>query len=646
MPKIPIPDIPRLPEHQDNATHFNSAPGLNWNVNPDDPGRALQHFGNRVLAMGLKAGDYLKEFAEERQKAEDTDAFQELELLTIQSNNDMNAFMRDNPGRYEDFSREYQTRFEALEDQRTEIKNRMSTQGKKAADFYIQKDRLNQTETVSRIERQAFVTAKTQNLESRLTRFAKMGQPPEDVQRMIDDYTVGDHPILTPEMGDAYMQKYLEQYEFFQVRDLIENGGSSEVWSALEEKDGNGKFTKYTNLSQSDRRKLTQFCEQKQTEEQNAEDDSILNDILTGNWYQTEAEFDDALENGDIFYSNERENRIRQWVRTYERQQKTEQEAAEQEQQNNIYAAAVSSFLQGDFPYTKTDLDSMLKQKQITNETYNRLVPLLEKDEAQKRSARIDAVKESFIRGNPVYKSFDDLDKALKKGLIDRDEFDQYLPWVRDWNSAERQRVESFKRERDQQIAQMQAQQKKDRLQAFLLQVDLAEFSSDPLLANQKEQTLRGLAVSLFESDLDSLSKAVDAISSRKKEFVNLQGVFQQPEGKLVMSYILKEYRKSDGTYKGLKWDPNGWKKDKSQEFMQARYYEVIDYARELLGKGKTANEVIKIIEDNVAKLNDGQISTIFDTSRFLLNPGDIWGGYRFKGGDPSDKNNWDAVRK
>ena len=177
MPKIPIPDIPRLPEHQDNATHFNSAPGLNWNVNQDDPGRALQHLGNRVLAMGLKAGDYLKEFAEERQKAEDTDAFQELELLTIQSNNDMNAFMRENPGRYEDFSREYQTRFEALEERRTEIKNRMSEQGKKAADFYIQKDRLNQTETVSRIERQAFVTAKTQNLETRLSQFAKMGQP-------------------------------------------------------------------------------------------------------------------------------------------------------------------------------------------------------------------------------------------------------------------------------------------------------------------------------------------------------------------------------------------------------------------------------------------------------------------------------------
>ena len=646
MPKIPIPNRPALPEHHDNAVHSNVAPGLNWNVDPNDPGRELQQFGDRVLNMGLKVGDFLKDYAEERQKAEDTDAFQELELLTIQANNDMNAFMRDNPGRYEDFSREYQTRFEALDERRTEIKNRMSTQGKKAADFYIQKDRLNQTETVSRIERQAFVTAKTQNLESRLTQFAKMGQPPEDVQRMIDDYTVGDHPILTPEMGDAYMQKYLEQYEFFQVRDLIENGGSSEVWSALEEKDGNGKFTKYTNLSQSDRRKLTQFCEQKQTEEQNAEDDSILNDILTGNWYQTEAEFDDALENGDVFFSNERENRIRQWVRTYEQQQKTKQEAAEQEQQNDIYTSAVSSFLQGDFPYTKTDLDTMLKQKKITNETYNRLVPLLEKDEAQKRGARIDAVKESFIRGNPVYKSFDDLDKALKKGLIDRDEFDQYLPWVRDWNSAERQRVESFKRERDQQIAQQQAQQKKDRLQAFLLQVDLAEFSSDPLLANQKEQTLRGLAVSLFESDLDSLSKAVDAISSRKKEFVNLQGVFQQPEGKLVMSYILKEYRKSDGTYKGLKWDPDGLKKDKSQEFMQARYYEVIDYARELLGKGKTANEVIKILKDDVDKLNDGQIATIFDTSRFLLNPGDIWGGYRFKGGDPSDKNNWEAVRK
>lgn len=319
MPKIPIPDIPRLPEHQDNATHFNSAPGLNWNVNPDDPGRALQHFGNRVLAMGLKAGDYLKEFAEERQKAEDTDAFQELELLTIQSNNDMNAFMRENPGRYEDFSREYQTRFEALEERRSEIKSRMSTQGKKAADFYIQKDRLNQTETVSRIERQAFVTAKTQNLETRLSQFAKMGQPVADVQRMIDDYTVGEYPILTPEMADAYMAKYLEQADFFRVRDLID-AGDPDVVENLTKKSGD-TFTEYTHLSRDQREQLKRYGEQKQVERENEMDDRVLAGLNSGERvYESKEQIKSDLDNKVI--SAKQYNRYIGWYEADERERK------------------------------------------------------------------------------------------------------------------------------------------------------------------------------------------------------------------------------------------------------------------------------------------------------------------------------------
>ncbi len=338
MPRIPIPNRPALPEHHDNAVHASSAPGLNWNVDPNDPGRALQHLGNRVLNMGLRAGDYLKAFAEERQKAEDTDAFQELELLTIQANNDMNAFMRDNPGRYEDFSREYQTRFEALEERRSEIKSRMSTQGKKAADFYIQKDRLNQTETVSRIERQAFVTAKTQNLETRLSQFAKMGQPVADVQRMIDDYTVGEYPILTPEMADAYMAKYLEQADFFRVRDLIE-AGDPDVVENLTKKSGD-TFAEYTHLSRDQREQLKRYGEQKQVERENEMDDRVLAGLNSGERvYESKEQIKSDLDNKVI--SAKQYNRYMSWYEADERERKAaeKQLKAEAKQEEKDKAA-------------------------------------------------------------------------------------------------------------------------------------------------------------------------------------------------------------------------------------------------------------------------------------------------------------------
>ena len=565
MPKIPRPDIPRLPEHQDNATHFNSAPGLNWNVNPDDPGRALQHFGNRVLAMGLKAGDYLKEFAEERQKAEDTDAFQELELLTIQSNNDMNAFMRENPGRYEDFSREYQTRFEALEERRTEIKNRMSEQGKKAADFYIQKDRLNQTETVSRIERQAFVTAKTQNLETRLSQFAKMGQPVEDVQRMIDDYTVGEHPILTTEMADAYMAKYLEQFDFFRVRELIDAGDPSIVDQLKKKSDGS--FTEYTHLTRDQREQLIRAAETQQNKAELEGDQEFLAALYQGE-IPTEEMLVHAKNDGLI--SSEQFNKRIGWVKQFLSSADSEAKRA----------------------------DAAAKQVQ--------------KEFEANREAWFEA---SLHMNAPKYKDQGELDTAFKAGELNVDEYNKYSDMLARYNSG----LERAKEQAAEAARKTAAQIETDMRDSFKWDIYTKNYPMQPekayaeakkdWAAIQKKVKNPKLLLELSEF----LNKKIsDTLSNTEDEF-------KTPEGKDVLNFIEVSYwDDKESQYKGLVYDQGGWfSRDgaNSQEHQRAQFYNLLEIARGKLQAGESAEKIKEYVKKQVGEMNRGKIRDVLNSA-------------------------------
>ena len=279
MPKIPIPDIPRLPQHQDNATHFNSAPGLDWNVDHSDPGKAWKDLGNNVLRAGLSIGKDLMDIAERKQDAEDSDNFRELELLELRAENDLVAYMRENPDGWNDYARMNSNWREERLQKQQELLDKMSPQTRKGAEHFIKKNYIRQDAMVEHYSFQAFAASKITNLDNQTSELAKMGGQQELAFRFIDDAVLDG--VLTQEMADARKEHFMEQDDFFRVRELIE-ADDPDIIDKLKKKT-DGAFTEYTHLTRDQREQLIRAAKTQQTQRETEEEYRIRAEFTLGN---------------------------------------------------------------------------------------------------------------------------------------------------------------------------------------------------------------------------------------------------------------------------------------------------------------------------------------------------------------------------
>lgn len=336
MPKIPIPNIPKLPEHQDNASHFNSAPGLDWNVDHSDPGKAWKDLGHGVLRAGLSIGNDLMDIAERKQDAEDNDNFRELELLELRAENDLVAHMRENPDGWNDYARMNANWREERQEKQQELLDKMSPKTRKAAEYFIQKNYIRQDAMVEQYSFQGFATSKMTNLDNQTAELAKMGGQQELAFRFIDDAVLDG--VLTQEMADARKAHFMEQDEFFRVRELID-AGDPDVVENLTKKSGD-TFTEYTHLSRDQREQLKRYGEQKQVERENEMDDRVLAGLNSGERvYESKEQIKSDLDNKVI--SAKQYNRYMSWYEADERERKAaeKQLKAEAKQEEKDKAA-------------------------------------------------------------------------------------------------------------------------------------------------------------------------------------------------------------------------------------------------------------------------------------------------------------------
>lgn len=286
MPRIPMSDRGYVP-HVEGGVRMTGAPGMGFGM---ENARGLRDVANGLDGLGegaMKVYGALKLRAEAAQEAEDTDNMQALELQEMQATNDLNAFMRENPGRYLDFENELQTRTKNLTEARTGYLEKMSPNARRRAEFYLKKTDLDRANNVRYVGWQAQATAKMQNLETRLSDLAKIGADDAAIQ-MIDEYTVGDAPLLTQPMSDQFKAKYWEQRDFFQVREQID-AGDPDVLEKLNKK-SDGQFTEYTHLTREQRERLKQYAEQKDVERELQTDLDVMTSFTSGDPRYTDKE--------------------------------------------------------------------------------------------------------------------------------------------------------------------------------------------------------------------------------------------------------------------------------------------------------------------------------------------------------------------
>ena len=294
--------------------------------------------------------------------------------------------------------------------------------------------------------------------------------------------------------------------------------------------------------------------------------------------------------------------------------------------------------------------------KNITEDYRDQLIRVAKTAKTQKETERDAHVLAEINQGRVPTE--DSLIAAKDADIITEEQFNRYMGWVKSYNSAiasaEKAAKAEAKAEKNEakqaanEAKRLQREQETIEKDHWNYKISNTWFSSDPNAAwAQREQIWSEILKSVNDSsDLNELMKHLD---SQMQDGLSGKSEFTTPDGKLVQQYIEKSYR--DGVQiKGLSYDPSGlFNKVKDQKFMQARYYEIHEMAREMLRKGKTGTEVIEEVKKRVGQLNDGEIKFIM-TPRYIRDkaqtgfrpqPGDTFGGYIFKGGDPADERSW-----
>lgn len=565
MPKIPIPNIPRLPEHQDNAVHFNSAPGLDWNVDHSDPGQGWRDLGRGALRAGLSIGGDLMDLAERKKDAEDNDNFRELELLELRAENDLVAHMRENPDGWNDYARMNANWREERQQKQQELLDKMSPKTRKAAEFFIQKNYIRQDAMVEQYSYQGFATAKMTNLDNQTAELAKMGGQKELAFRFIDDAVLDG--VLTQEMADARKEHFMEQDDFFRARELIE-AGDPDILGKLNKKSGDS-YSEFTHLTREQREQLKRYGEQKQVERENEMDDDVLVSFRSGKpKYATKTQLDDALEKKEI--TKKQYNKYSNWLEDY--------------------------------------------NTTVENNTL--------RVNSRHLKGRTEAYEAELVTGGKAeFKTFDELKDAYQSGRISAEEFNNLNAVLSRYESANA----SAAKARQTEIQQAQARQATETKEQVMWEVYQTNFSSNSNIAVMQAKELRDEADRRIK-DFGDLEAVHQFIDQRMNDVLNGRNEFATTEGKIVSDWIDSTYldrknwlgKKRDiPKFEKLYYDPDGFKnKVETQEFQEARFYELKDKARQLLRDGNRSGAVIQELKGIVGELNDGAISVIMEPEK------------------------------
>lgn len=178
-------------------------------------------------------------------------------------------------------------------------------------------------------------------------------------------------------------------------------------------------------------------------------------------------------------------------------------------------------------------------------------------------------------------------------------------------NLRKAQREEKEKEEKARTEAQKKADA--DAKNAFQFGIVTTDFSTDPAINRQQVIDLKDEVSQRFSGKPETLKTLYEAIDERGNAALSGGDEFSTPEGKALFNMIQKTYIDSNGKYKDLEYDDPWYRSptNDSQEFMQARCFELFDRGRALIASGKSAREAWEILKPDVDKMEQGKLASL-----------------------------------
>ena len=549
MPRIPLSEGQQLQPMRHDAVHAPMSIAGDFGM---DDARALIGAGDRIRNAGEKIAGAGLAFASALVEQENRLAAAEDRNLLERYHQELNAKLASNPNVTDEEKQGWiADRARQYDDERRQFVDRMSSGFRKQHDAEIAGIRIRYQGEQTRI----LAAGRAQRVYDHYKELLKAAGLRGDLveyQRLLGEAQGGETKVFSDEEAELLNRNYQHLADFGAARDAVD-ANTPDIDKMLVEKDDKGNYKYFANLTMQEREQLRRTAIVKRHEAETEEDNAYIAGLNDGSITDTFEDLKAAHDRKEI--SDAQFLRRTPWVRAVEKKRGDEA--------NSEWVRAVES---GEIETSPEQLQREFELGIISGTQRDLRIDYLKKREAASEKAR---------------------------------------------NARQEQLRQEREREERRQRDQVQ-QQRKDKILAFCGRIDFTEWSSDPAVNVGQQNDLEKELVSEFSDDLEAQDKVRKHLQQSAREGMAGKGVFDTGEGKIVLKFIKDQYRKADGSYRGLKWAPWGRDKENSQEFMRARYFEIMDYAKDRLLQGDDATKVIEGVKARVAQLNDGVIRQIF----------------------------------
>jgi hypothetical protein len=567
-----------LPYRDVNARQ-QGAPGMDWKVDEAlAPGRAAGE-----VFRGLMAGaNALDGFLRERQDTEDRLCMVQLRNLHDQVYGDLDDFIREQPGATdEDVAARRDDAGAAFEEGAQDIYRRMSGQARSLAREHAAAWTMDGDRRRAGVRRQAQVTGMLAQSRAEEERLLANGNF-DDYKAYVESQT----GLYSGEQIAAKVGELPRLRQEWQVRNMLDMPDTSLPALArdLGERDKDGHWVNYTDMSPEYRAGMLREIGRRMEDMARADDDAFLASVTDGEPLYTAEQLKARRDAGEL--SDARYVRMARWLEDFERRREAEEREAYETAEGYLRDWAA---------------DAKEERRELAEEEKARI-------QGEWEEFQVDVARAEKPGDLPA--TMEELDARLENGELTREE---YLRRRRLLQKA----LDDFgKGERN-----ARSERERDAADSLKYEAAMAVFPVEPaanrrLLNHYRERAMDAIGdPALLRSTLEWLDKeAEDGLAGR--------GAFSTPDGQMVRRYIQDSFVARNGEFTGLKWDPWGWGKEDSQEFMQARYHEVVEVAAQMLEKGKSPAEIMDFIDGQADELNAGRIRSILDgAGRYYTRP-------------------------
>lgn len=593
--------------HVENNVRMRGAPGMDFGMDNAralrDAGNGLNDFGRGALVVGAAMRDFVERKADTQNKlmATQTDNL----YLAIQE--ELNNRMAANPASYKEFPKWADAADQRFLDESRQYTDQMTTDFREM--YYARKehDRIQDLSRRQMIATQSEVTNQYNMMQEQLKSAIERGDA-KGYKAILDEH-VG--VLISQNEYDLRMSEYDKLAESSAAKRLVDLAAQSgsvpqaqDILKKLQERDSDGNFVNFKHIASDYRDQLIRAANTAQNKAELEARQAFVASAIDGNMPTLDAlkQQHDAGELTDAQYA-EQVSLVKQFQSEEERDaNKAENEADQQ---------FLAGLFNGNVP-TETELRQQLDDGAITNEQFNRRMGWLKQFQSEEERQTLESYAAELTAGNTdnvPYKTVDELVDALKRDEITASEFNDYYRVLTNHLSGIEQQRKALDQAKKAQ-EQAYAQQQDDIASAIKFDLAIKKYPLSPEAAYQAANEDFKQACAAIH-DPKRLKDVLDAISKKLNDTLSFkEDEFQTDEGKAVLRFIQSKYM-DDGEFQGLKWDPWGPKKDKSQAFMRARYYEITEVARAMLRKGESPEKIESYIKGEVGKLNNGKIKQI-----------------------------------